>query len=188
MTVENKQTIDSTVREEQPRAGWRVKVAFVIFVASLAWPVFIPVLPLMGVSGAKVAAISGTMLVIAEIMLIAAAAIAGKQGFAYIKSRVFGFLKSYGPPKKVSRTRYNIGLVMFLTPLLFAFVSPYLGQYIPGLAEHSRAYAVTFDVLLVASLFVLGGDFWDKLRSLFVHDATLLFPSGPDAEETRRNT
>jgi len=32
-------------------------------------------------------------------------------------------------------------------------------------------------VLLVASLFVLGGDFWDKLRALFVHEARVQFPT-----------
>jgi hypothetical protein len=30
--------------------------------------------------------------------------------------------------------------------------------------------------MLFASLFVLGGDFWDKVRSLFVHGATARFP------------
>jgi hypothetical protein len=33
------------------------------------------------------------------------------------------------------------------------------------------------DVVFVTSLFVLGGDFWDKLRSLFVHGARAVFPS-----------
>jgi hypothetical protein len=32
-------------------------------------------------------------------------------------------------------------------------------------------YVIGGDVLLVSSLFVLGGEFWDKLRALFVHDA-----------------
>ena len=35
---------------------------------------------------------------------------------------------------------------------------------------------VAGDLLLLASLFVLGGDFWDKLRSLFSHGATVVFP------------
>jgi hypothetical protein len=29
---------------------------------------------------------------------------------------------------------------------------------------------------LLISLFVLGGDFWDKLRALFVHGARAVFP------------
>jgi hypothetical protein len=68
---------------------------------------------------------------------------------------------------------------MFALPLLFAFVSPYVGHYIPGLAEHPMVYAVAGDILLLVGLFVLGGDFWDKLRSLFVHKAVALMPETP---------
>ena len=32
------------------------------------------------------------------------------------------------------------------------------------------------DLLLLTSLFVLGGDFWDKLRALFFHQAKAVFP------------
>jgi hypothetical protein len=158
------------------RVGWRVRVGFVIFVVSLAWPALLPVLPLLGVSGARVAAFAGAMAVAAEIMLLAGAAIAGKDGFAFIKARVFGLLKSLGPPKTVGRTRCSVGLVLFTFPLLLGWASPYLGRHIPGFSEHPLAYAVSGDVLLLTSLCVLGGDFWDKLRALFVHGARAVFP------------
>ena len=172
-----------TVRagDEQRKTGWRVKVGFAIFVTSIGWPVLIPILPLLGVSGTAIATFSGAMLVAAEFMILAGAAIAGKDGFAFIKAKVFGFLKSYGPPKKVSRTRYTIGLVMFVVPLLLGWASPYFGHHIPGFKEHTMTYAVGGDVLLLISLLVLGGDFWDKLQSLFVHDATAVIPEKPSA-------
>ena len=167
---------------DKQQATWRVKVGFAIFVASIGWPVLIPVLPLVGVSATATAAFSGVMLVAAEFMLLAGAAIAGKEGFAFIKATVFGFLKSYGPPSEVSRTRYRIGLVMFATPLAFAWVSPYFGHHIPGYEAGRRIYAIVFDVLLLISLFVLGGGFWDKLRALFKHDAYAVIPDKPAVE------
>jgi hypothetical protein len=167
-------------------ASWRVKVGSVIFVASLAWPVLLPVLPLLGASGADVAAFAGVMAVAAELMLLAGAAIAGKDGFAFIKSRVFGFLKSFGPPKTVGRTRYAIGLAIFAVPVLYGWASPYVGHHVPGYDEHPLALAITGDVLLLISLFVLGGDFWDKLRSLFLHDAAALIPERPAAPGSAR--
>jgi hypothetical protein len=33
------------------------------------------------------------------------------------------------------------------------------------------------DAITLASLFVLGGDFWDKVRALFLHDARAAFSS-----------
>ena len=163
--------------DEQRHAGWRVKVGFAIFVASIGWPLLIPILPLLGVSTTTTAAFSGVMLVAAELMLLAGAAIAGKEGFAFIKAKVFGFLKSYGPPRELSRTRYTIGLVMFVIPLAFAWASPYVAHLLPGYAAGRLIYAIGFDVLLLISLFVLGGSFWDKLRSLFLYQAYAVLPS-----------
>ncbi len=169
--------------DEQPNVGWRVKVGFAIFVVSIGWPVLIPVLPLLGVSTTATAAISGVMLVAAEFMLIAGAGIAGNEGFAFIKGTVFGFLKSYGPPSKVSRLRYKIGLVMFATPLAFGWASPYFGHHLPGFEGGQLIYAVGFDVLLLISLFVLGSGFWDKLQSLFQHNAYAVIPDTQAAND-----
>jgi len=171
--------------DKRPKVGWQVQVGFAIFVASIGWPVLLPVLPLLGVSTTTTAAFGGIMLVAAEVMLIAGAAIAGKEGFAFIKKTVFGFLRSYGPPREVSRTRYTIGLVMFTVPLVFGWASPYFGHHIPGFESGRLIYAIVFDVLLLISLFVLGGNFWDKLRSLFKHDAYAVIPDEPAAESAK---
>ena len=170
--------------DEQPQATWRTKVAFAIFLASIGWPVLIPIFPALGMSTAAVAAFSGVMVVAAELMLIAGAAIAGKAGFAFIKATVFGFLRSYGPPREVSRTRYTIGLMMFAAPIIFGWASPYFGHHLPGFETSPLIYAVAGDVLLMISLFVLGGAFWDKLRSLFRHDAYAIFPETPAGDVT----
>ena len=166
--------------DKQPQTGWRVKVGLAIFVASIGWPVLIPIFLLLGVSKTVTAAVSGFMLVAAEFMLVAAAAIAGKEGFSLIKKKVFGFLKSHGPPSEVSRTRYTIGLVMFVTPLAFGWASPYFGHYLPGYEAGRMIYVIVFDILLFVSLFVLGGGFWDKLQSLFKFNAYAVIPDEPD--------
>ena len=168
--------------DERPQATWRIKVGFAIFVASIGWPVLIPILALLGVSKTVTAAISGVMLVLAELMLIAGAAIAGKEGFAFIKAKVFGFLKSCGPPREVSRTRYTIGLMMFAAPIIFGWATPYFGHHLPGFEHGQLIYAIVGDVLLLISLFVLGAGFWDKLRSLFKHNAYAVIPDKPAAE------
>ncbi|UCD69556.1 MAG: transporter suffix domain-containing protein [Betaproteobacteria bacterium] len=157
-------------------AGWRIKLGFALFIASIGWPVLLPVMPVLGFSGASIATFSGAMLVAAEVMIIAGAAIAGKDGFAFIKQKVFGFLKSYGPPQEVGRARYVFGLIVFSIPVALGWGWPYVGQYLPGLQEHPLVYAIAGDVLLLISLFILGGSFWDKLRSLFIHSAHAAFP------------
>jgi hypothetical protein len=179
MTVEAAENENATKESNTPKAGWRIKTGFALFIVSLVWPILLPVLPLIGLSAQSITAFAGVMLVGAEVLLVAGVAVAGKEGFAFIKQRVFGFIKSYGPPQEVSAIRYKTGLVILMLPLLYAFLSPYIGQYIPGLDEHRKVYAIAGDVLLLVALFLLGGDFWDKLRALFIHKAVAVIPDKP---------
>jgi hypothetical protein len=130
----------------------------------------------MGLSAATVATVSGALLGGSEVLGLVAVATMGKNGYAYIKNRVFGFLKQYGPPAEVSRTRYTIGLVMFAVPIVFGWLAPYAADLIPGYPGNELTYGIIGDLLLLVSLFVLGGDFWDKLRALFIGGAKAVFP------------
>jgi len=160
-----------------PAAGWRIKLGVALLGLSIALPVLgLPLVAAMGLSGTNVATVSGVMLVGGEVLGILAIAVMGKSGYAYIKNRVFGFLKQYGPPAEVSRSRYTIGLVMFAVPVVFGWLAPYAADLVPGYLGNELTYAIVGDLLLLVSLFVLGGDFWDKLRALFIRGAKVAFP------------
>jgi hypothetical protein len=157
--------------------GWRLKLGIGLFALSIILPLLgLPLVAFVGLSAGRVATISGALLAGAEVIGIVAVAVMGKSGYAYIKNHVFRFLKQYGPPAEVGRTRYTIGLVMFAVPFIFGWLAPYASGLVPGYPGNEFAYAFVGDVLLLSSLFVLGGDFWDKLRALFVHGAKALFP------------
>ena len=66
---------------------------------------------------------------------------------------------------------------MFLLPGLYSWVLVYAPEVVPGYPDERISIGLTFDGLFVASFFVLGGDFWDKLRALFVHRAKAQFPA-----------
>ena len=155
---------------------WRLKLGAVLFGLSILLPVAgVPLVALFDFSTSVTATVTGGLLVSAEVMGLLAVAVMGKSGYALIKKKVLGFIKHYGPPKKVSRLRYRIGLVMFCTPIVFGWVSIYTAQWIPGFGSNPLFYALVGDLMLISSLFVLGGDFWDKVRSLFIHDAEVRF-------------
>ncbi len=82
----------------------------------------------------------------------------------------------------MSRPRYANGRVMFATPLLFGWASPYFEHHLLGFTAGRFIYAVVSDVLLLVNLFVLGGGSWDKLRSLLKHDAYAVLPDGAAAQ------
>jgi hypothetical protein len=150
-------------------------------VAGFAAPLLVPVVAASELPAGWKTTVSGLLMMgIPELGMMVAVAILGKDGFAFltggIKRRLKAFFKQYGPAERVSATRYRIGLVMFLAPIAIAWAAPYLGHHIPSYETNELVYAVVGDVMLLSSLFVLGGEFWDKLRSLFVHGARAAFP------------
>jgi hypothetical protein len=55
---------------------------------------------------------------------------------------------------------------------------PLCGWYlIPGYSEARITMNLMADFLFLVTLFVLGGDFWDKLRALFLYDAKAHLPT-----------
>jgi hypothetical protein len=168
--------VDS-LQAEVVTTGWRFKLGFALFGLSIVLPVLgVPLVAVMGLSAATVATVSGTLLAGSEVLGIVAVAVLGKSGYAYIKNHVFGFLRQYGPPAEVGRTRYAIGLMMFAVPIVFGWLAPYAVDLIPGYLGNQFTYAIVGDLLLLSSLIVLGGDFWDKLRALFIRGAKAVFP------------
>ena len=161
---------------EAPVLGWPLKLGVGMFVFSILLPFAgAPLVAALDLSMNLTTSLSGAFLIGGELIGLMAVAVMGKSGYAYIKSLVFGFIKKFGPPGKVSRLRYTIGLIMLSIPILFGWVSPYIPGQIPGFLPDPVYYALGGDILFVVGLFVIGGDFWDKIRSLFVHDAKVRF-------------
>jgi len=124
--------------------------------------------------------LSGLLMVgIPEVFTVVAIAILGKSGFNLIRDRFFAFLKKHGPPDVVGRARYRIGLVMFVVPLLFGWLAPYGPDQVLGYEVQNLWVNIVTDLMFISSFFVLGGDFWDKLRALFIHGARAQFPDRP---------
>ena len=163
--------ISTTSMKVEEISPWRLRIGTVMFTLSIVLPlVGVPVVASMDLSVTLAASVSGGLLAGGELMGIAAIVVMGKSGYTFIKSKVFGLFKQYGPPEKVSPLRYKIGLTMFLIPILFGWVSPYLFQFVLDKMQAPLIYVISGDILLLSSLFVLGGEFWEKLRSLFIQD------------------
>ena len=152
-------------------SSWRFKLGVVCFVAAFAIYLITLAAIVAGASAATVGAIAAINFALNKVLLLLAVAIMGKPGFNRIKQLVLGTLTQYAPPREVGRIRYRVGLILFLIPIFAGWISPYLADIAPSIGRQSVTTAVLGDVALLISLFVLGGGFWDKLRSLFIRDA-----------------
>ena len=159
-------------KEAQASAvGWRFKLGIAIFVLAFALWLLVPLAATLGVSGSRLAAMTGAVVIGNKVLLLVCIAVMGKAGFHQLKGMVFGYVKGWAPSDTVGPTRHVIGLVMFCLPLLSATLEPYIDQFWPGLRPNIWHLQLLGDVMLIASFFVLGGDFWSKFRALFIRTA-----------------
>lgn len=149
----------------------RLVVGAIVFITGFMAPLFIPLVTRSELSVAWKTTLSGLLMAgIPELFMIITVGILGKEGYQYLKGKVMGFLKKHGPPQKVSRIRYKIGIVMFSIPLLLALLFPYIEHHFEKLEGLPMYIHVGGDVLLLISFIVLGGEFWDKIRALFTYN------------------
>lgn len=180
MTNASSSAPPSSVAPPDPDQKRRLIMGVVVFIAG--WVVGLALIPFVNrseLTDALKATLTGILLlVVPKVFLLIAVAIMGKPGFAYLKSLVAAQFRRIAPPATVSVLRYRIGLILLITPILLGSLGDYLAiQLIPMRQQYPYLAAMTGDLLILLSLFVLGGDFWDKLRALFVREARVVFPS-----------
>ena len=159
-----------------PALGWRLPVAVGLFLTAIVCPIVGTAILASDASGTWKAAAGLLFFPIPEVFDVSAIAVLGTPGWVGLKAKLFGVLRRAAPPDQVGVTRYRIGLVMFVLPLLMGWLAPYVAHALP--LPESREWVVHLagDVVFLSSFLVLGGDFWDKLRALFVHGARAVFP------------
>src|SRR5262249_43447827 len=108
------------------QVGRRFYLGAVIFVCAFAAWALVPVASAAGWGTAELASLSGAIFVANKLGLLAAVAVMGKNGFSYLKKLIFAALRRIGPPERVSRRRYRIGLVVFVLALILDWLEPYV--------------------------------------------------------------
>ena len=160
-----------------PAAEKKIIIGSIVFILGQLSPIIlIPVVISLDLSSGWTTALSGLLMFgFPELAILASVAIMGKQGFDFIKGKLFGYFKKIAPSDMVSSRRHKIGIVMFIIPFLIAWLLPYFTDLIPSYNDFGIYINIGGDLLLVISLFVLGGDFWDKIRSLFIQSSKVVF-------------
>jgi hypothetical protein len=138
-------------------------------------------------SAATKAAVWGVLFFAPEAGTLLGAAIMGKENFERFKTAAFAFIGRIKPAGEISELRHRIGIAMFLVPIVPTYIQAYKPEWLPDGTPWRWIIKLAADVIFIASLFVLGGDFWDKLHALFMREARVKSPdqsaSPPASEE-----
>ena len=149
----------------------RLVSGIIIFAIGQLTTLLIPLVSSSGLSPIWKTTLSSILFFVTpQLGMIWAIAIFGKPGYNYLKGVVFSWFKKHVVPVQVGPVRYYIGLIMFILPLLYGWVEPYCGRLIPGYMDYQVWICVVGDLMFASSFLVLGGEFWDKIRGLFIND------------------
>ena len=118
----------------------------------------------------------------APIMKVSSIAILGKPSYLWIKYKFWHIFVKVTKPHEVSRLRYTIGLFMFCLPVIPNYIMSYAPVLIADAYPTRLIINICIDAIFICSWFVLGGDFWDKVRALFTYTAKAKFEEQSVAE------
>ena len=151
----------------------RFIIGISVFSVGMMCPLWVPLVAASDLPTPWKATLSATLLLGApEVLMLVAVAILGKPGYREMKRRLSGVLRRLRPAERVGRLRHRLGVAMFVLPALAGWLYPYLALWIEELASYELRLALGLDAVFFGSLFVLGGEFWDKLSALFMRTAT----------------
>jgi hypothetical protein len=151
-------------------ADTRLKLGISLLILGLVMPVGALFVVGTDWSADVKAVVSGALLFGPELTMVGAVALMGKENFDRIVAQVKGGLKTLKPAVNVSRQRHAIGLALFVGSMVSAWMVSYIPYLMPEEYFLRVSLNLGLDLIFGISLFVLGGDFWDKLRALFLRE------------------
>jgi len=107
----------------------------------------------------------------AEILCLVAAAILGKEHYQKLARKVRP-ARSSDPDNRTSRFRYYLGLAGCLFNGVPLTLYAYVPELMPG-GSTKASILVIADLVFFGSLFFAGGEFWEKLRRIFVWEGSI---------------
>jgi len=152
------------------KKDWKYYLGLSLIVYSVLPIIIVAILPFMGMSLAQSGAFAVVFLASGEIAFLCAAALLGKEFLTAIKKRIMALFKRTHEPRPVSRNWHRFGVA-----LLAASTLPYYAVMIYLLFFSHREAEINFlawtlvagEAAFIAGLFILGGQFWERLKHLF---------------------
>ena len=152
------------------KKDWRFYAGLAAMAAAIILPLAAIFVPLLGLSTAHSAVLVGIMVAGGpEVLCILAVVLLGKDTFNYFAHLAKTAVRRAVVETPASRTRYYIGLAIMLVSWLPAYLYAYLPGAFPG--GDTRIYILAvMDLAFVASVFLMGAEFWEKARRIFVYE------------------
>jgi hypothetical protein len=155
------------------RKDWKYRLGLGLFIYSLVPICTIELVALLPLDTAEIVTLGAVYVASGELAFLAAVALLGKPFIQAVKDRIKGFFfskKPLSPQKPIGKIRHGLGVALLLGSLAPYYAA--IGMLLFAGPGDSEARTLLYlllagEALFVVSLFVLGGEFWARLKRLF---------------------
>jgi hypothetical protein len=165
--AKEKSPSESELQPPKLKGGLRLYAGIAAMVLAFILPVFVVVIPFLGLpSEWSVLLTAGLFVGGPETLTLVAVALLGKETLRYFTYKIKKGLWGIVMERPVSKVQYYFGLALFLASVLPLYIYGYLPGLLP---EGERTYIlVAADLTFIISIFIMGGEFWEKLQRILV--------------------
>ena len=169
-----------------PKGTWRYRLGMVLFFGAIPIPFITPIaIGMLGLPAGESAALIGGVILTTEVLWFMSIPLLGKEGFKAVKQKAFGWLKL--PTGLVSQARHRAGVWLLLGAVLLdvvlnlalvacSFAVEGAGPVLGLTFDQQTTVYIVVEVLtflgVVVAMFVLGADFWERLKNAFTWQAS----------------
>jgi len=154
--------------------NWKYYLGLTLFVYSFVPYAVSGLILFFNIPVSEIIGITSVFLASAELAFFISVVLLGKTFVQILKAKVKKMFlphKKEHPAKPVSKRRHYIGITLLLLSALPYFIAELvlIFGYPKTDAEHWILFLVMLsgDAMFIISLFILGGDFWERLKNLF---------------------
>lgn len=168
MSTNTDKIIPSEKKPPTLKKDWQFYTGMAALILSFMMPLFALLVPLFGLSVAQSAFLMGFLIAgVPDVIFLIAIALLGKDTLQYFIYRMKKTVREAVILKPVSKTRYYVGLTISLLSWLPLYLYGYFPTVLPS--GDARIYIlIAADISFIVSVFLMGEQFWDKFRHLFI--------------------
>ena len=153
------------------KKDWKYYLGISLFFYSFLPMSIVAILPFLGLTLAQAGAFAVVFLASGEVAFLCAAALLGKEFLTALKTRIKACFKRPHEPRPISRNRHRCGIALLASSFLPHYVMLIYLLFFSHSESEINFLAWTLvagEAAFMTGLFMLGGDFWERLRQLFV--------------------
>ena len=132
------------------------------------------ILPFLPVSKVAAVSIATGLLISSEISFLLCVVLLGKPFMQLIKSKIKASIfrkKGVAHLKPVGKVRHSVGITMLLVASIVPYFLTEIALFLGYVEQYGHTALIGLlilgDVLFITSFFVLGGEFWGRVKELF---------------------